>query len=155
MAFIEQKPWVNPFGKIVNFSTFWTSCFYSLEGCFFVLEYCKRHFAGIYCQKKKVGKWASFGPKPLVNPFVKMLIIRPFELLGTPLEKCQFLDFLNFLVLDPRKACFHSKISYKKISWPILPQKEKVEKWAFLDQNDGLTPSEKCQFFHFLNFLFL
>ena len=33
--------------------------------------------------------------------------------------------------------------------------KEKVEKWAFLDQNHGLTPLEKCQFFDFLNFLFL
>ena len=86
---MEQKPWVNPFGKIVNFSTFWTSCFYSLEGCFFVLEYCKRHFAGLYCQKKKVGKWASFGPKSWVNPFVKMLVIRPFELLFFySLERC-------------------------------------------------------------------
>ena len=26
---------------------------------------------------------------------------------------------------------------------------------AILDQNHGLTPSEKCQFFDFLNFLFL
>ena len=30
-----------------------------------------------------------------------------------------------------------------------------VEKWAILDQIHGLTPSEKCQFFDFLNFLFL
>ena len=33
--------------------------------------------------------------------------------------------------------------------------KEKVEKWAFLDQNHGLTQSEKCQFFDFLNFVIL
>ena len=38
---------------------------------------------------------AIFGPKPWDNPF----------------EKCQFLDFLNFLVLLPKKAFFDSKIS--------------------------------------------
>ena len=30
-----------------------------------------------------------------------------------------------------------------------------MEKWPFLDQNHGLTALEKCQFFNFLNFLFL
>ena len=40
-------------------------------------------------------------------------------------------------------------------SWPILPKKKKLEKWPFFDQNHGLTPLEKCQFFDFLNFLFL
>ena len=29
-----------------------------------------------------------------------------------------------------------------------------LEKWPFLDQNNGLTPLEKNQFFDFLNFLF-
>ena len=72
MAIFGPKPWVNPFWKNVNFSTFWTSCFYSLERCFFVLEYDKRHFPGLYCLKKKVGKMAIFGPKPWVNPFGKM-----------------------------------------------------------------------------------
>ena len=33
--------------------------------------------------------------------------------------------------------------------------KKKLEKWPFFDQNHGLTPLEKCQFFDFLNFLFL
>ena len=48
---------------------------------FFVLEYRKRHFLGLYCLKKKVGKMAIFGPKPWVNPFGKMSIFRLFELL--------------------------------------------------------------------------
>ena len=30
-----------------------------------------------------------------------------------------------------------------------------MEKLQILDQNDGLTPLQKCQFFDFLNFLFL
>ena len=81
MAIFEPKPWVNPLGKNVNFSTIWTSCFYSLERRFFVLEYHKRHFPGLYCLKKKVVKMAIFGPKPWVNPFGKMSIFRLFGLL--------------------------------------------------------------------------
>ena len=45
-----------------------------------VLEYRKRHFPGLYCLKKTVGKIAIFGPKPWVNPFRKMSIFRLFEL---------------------------------------------------------------------------
>ena len=41
---------------------------------FFVLEYRKRHFPGLYCLKKRVEKMAIFGPKPWVNPFGKMSI---------------------------------------------------------------------------------
>ena len=33
--------------------------------------------------------------------------------------------------------------------------KKKVGKWPILDQNDGLTPWEKCQYCEFLNFLLL
>ena len=124
----------------------------------------------------------------------------------TPLEKCQFFDFLNLLFLQSRKAFFRSRILEKTFSRPILAKKEKLEKWAFLDQNHEnmsifrlfelllfifqkgvffvleyhkrhfpglyctkkkwekwtfldqnhvLSPLEKCQFFDFLNFLFL
>ena len=65
----------------VNFSTVWTSSFYRLERPFFVLEYRKRHFPGLHCLKKKVGKMAIFGPKPWDNRFGKMAIFRLFELL--------------------------------------------------------------------------
>ena len=66
-----------------QYSTVWTSCFYSLERRFFVLEYHERHFPGLYCVKKKVEKW----------PFLE----RNHGL--NPLEKCQFFDFLIFLFL--------------------------------------------------------
>ena len=45
---------------------------------FFVLEYRKRHFPGLY-YLKKVGKMDSFGPKPWVNPVGKIAIFRLFE----------------------------------------------------------------------------
>ena len=58
--------------------------FYSLERRFFVLEYHKTHFPALYClKKKKVEKW------PILDQNNGI----------TPLEKCQFLDFFNFLFL--------------------------------------------------------
>ena len=39
MAIFGKNSYVNPFGKTSIFSTFWTSCFYSLERRFFVLGY--------------------------------------------------------------------------------------------------------------------
>ena len=54
--------------------------FYSLERRFFVLEYHKTHFPGLYCLTKKGGKMANFGPKPWTNPFGKMSIFRLFQL---------------------------------------------------------------------------
>ena len=76
MAIFGPKPWKN-----VNFSTLRTSCFYSLERRFSVLEYHKRLFPGPCCLKKKGGKMAIFGPKSWVNPFWKMSILRLFEVL--------------------------------------------------------------------------
>ena len=43
----------------------------------------------------------------------------------------------------------------KDIFLAYIAEKKKLEKGPFLDQNHGLTPLEKCQFFDFLNFLFL
>ena len=70
-----------PLLKNVNFSTVWTSAFYSLERRFFVLKYRKGHFPALYCLKKKFGKMAIFGPKPWVNPVRKMSIFLLFQLL--------------------------------------------------------------------------
>ena len=81
MAIFGTKSWVNPFGKMSIFSNFGTSCFHSLQRRFYFLEYHKRHFPGLNCLKKKVGKMAIFGLKPWVNPFGKMSIFRLFELL--------------------------------------------------------------------------
>ena len=56
--------------------------FYNLESRFFVLEYHRTHFPGLYCLKKYGGEMDNFGPKPIgLNP----------------LEKCQYFDFLKFL----------------------------------------------------------
>ena len=60
MAISGPKPWVNSFGKMSIFRLVELLFFYSLERRFLVLEYRKRHFPGLYCLKKKVGKMANF-----------------------------------------------------------------------------------------------
>ena len=64
MAIFGSKPWVNPFGKMSIFRLFKPLCFDSLKKRFVVLEYRQRHFPGLFCQKRKVGKMAIFVPKP-------------------------------------------------------------------------------------------
>ena len=61
-----------------------------------MLEYHKRRFSGLYFLKRKSWKNGTF--------FGQNLGL-------TPLEKCQFFDFFNFLFLLPRKAFFRSRIS--------------------------------------------
>ena len=51
--------------KNVNFSTFWTSSFYILERSFFVVEYRKRHFPGLYYLTKKKRKNGHFSTKTM------------------------------------------------------------------------------------------
>ena len=81
MGIFEPKPWVNPFGKMSIFGLFELLVFIGQKSPSFVLEYLKKHFPGLHCLKKKVGKMAIFGPKPWVNPFGNMSVFRLFKLL--------------------------------------------------------------------------
>ena len=80
---------------------------------------------------------AIFGPKPWVN--CQMSIFRLFKLVV-------FIAWKGFFFLEYLKTHFSGRYCLKKKNW---------EKWPFLDQNHGLTPLEKFQFFDFLNFLLL
>ena len=139
MAIFASKPWVNPFGKIFIFRLFELLVFIALKIVFWLQNIVKHIFLAYIAKKKKLEKWHF-----LEQNHGK-----------TPLEKCQFFDYLNFLFLKPRKTFFRCRISLRIFSWPILPKKKKLEKWPFLDQNHGSTPLEKCQFFDFLILLFL
>ena len=85
-----------------------------------------------------------------------MAIFGPKSRVLTPLQKSQFFDCLNFFYFIAYKGVLFV-LEYRKRYFPglIFLKKKKLEKWQFLDQNHGLTPLEKCQFFDFLNFLFL
>ena len=85
-----------PLGKNVNLSSFSSSSFYGLERRYFVLEYHKRHFPGLYWLKKKLRKMVFFGAKRWVNPFGKMSIFGLFEHLFFIAQKGVF-SFQNLL----------------------------------------------------------
>ena len=138
MTNFRGKPWVNPFGKMSIFRLFEHVLLYSLERPFFALQYHKTHFPGLYCLKKTDGKIANFWAKPWVIPFGKMSIFRFFKLVV--FWTCSF-----FLVLEYHKTHFRGLYCLKK----------KMEKLPIFEQNHGLNPLEKCQFFDFFNFLFL
>ena len=77
MAIFGQNHWLTPLKKC-EFFNFLNFFFYSLERRFFILEYRKRHFPGLYCLKKKVGKMAIFGQN---HGFEKMSNFRLFNFL--------------------------------------------------------------------------
>ena len=73
----------------------------------------------------------------------------------TPLEKSQFFDFLNFFFFFSLEGrCFvlkYRRRHFLGLYW----LKKRLKNCDFLDQNHGLTPLEKSQFFDFFNFFFL
>ena len=140
MAIFGPKQWVNPFGKKAIFPLFKLLFFIAQKGVFSFQNIVKGIFLAYFAYKKQVETVAIFGPKQWVNPFRKMAIFRLFKLLVFKAQKGVF-SFQNVLK-DIFLACFASPKKVKK-------------KWPFLDKNHRLTPLKKCQFFYFLNFLFL
>ena len=104
MAIFGHKPWVNPLSKNVNFWTFWTCCFYSLERRFFVLEYRKKIFLPYIAKEKKVGKMAIFGQKSLKKNIN----------FSTLLTSCFYSLERSFFVLAYRKRYFLGLYSIKQ-----------------------------------------
>ena len=63
-------------------------------------------------------------------------------------ERKKFTDYsLYWLNI---KALFGSRILENKFSWPRLPKNKRRKSGQLLDQNHGLTPSEKYPLFAFL-----
>ena len=123
MPILGRKPQVNPFRKVSIVGLFEVLVFIAQKDRFFVLGYRKRHFPGLYCLKRKVGKIAIFGPKPWVNPFGKVSLFGLFEV---PFFKAQ-------------KGVFLFQNIVKDFSLAYIASKEKLEKLPFLDKNHGLT----------------
>ena len=77
---------------------------------------------------------ANFRPKPWTNPFGKISIF------------CQF----EFHVFIAKKGVFSFHNITKHIYLVYITENKNMEKWPIYDQNNGLTPLEKSQFFDFL-----
>ena len=109
MAKFGPQPWTNPFGKKSIFGVFLTSCFYSIQRCFFVLEYNNIHFPSLQSQKKKRGEMKNLDQNHGL----------------TPLEACQFFAFLNFMFLQPRRGIFLFQNIIKHMFLAYIAQKRR------------------------------
>ena len=78
ISIFGPKPCTNPFGKNVNFSTFLTSCFYSLERRFFFQNILKGIFLAYIAGKNTVQKWTILDQNQLDQPLWKNVIISTF-----------------------------------------------------------------------------
>ena len=117
--------------------TFSTSCFYSQERRFFVLEYQKTHFPALHYLKKEVEEW------PILDKHHGL----------TPLEKFQFFDFFNFFFYSLQRRFL--LLEYSKTHFPgLYCPKKKGRKQPIFNQNHAPNPLEKFQFFDFSNFFF-
>ena len=139
MATFGPTPSVNPFGKMSIFELLELLVFIAQKAVFSFQNIVKDIFLDYIALKKKLEKW------PFLHQNHGL----------TPLEKCQFLDFFNFLFLQPQNALFSFQNILKNFLLSYIALKKKLKKWPFLDQNNGLSPLEKCEFLDFLNFLFL
>ena len=96
MAIFGGKPCVDPLGKMSILRLFRLLVFTAQKGVFSFQNIIKHIFLPYIAKKKK---------KLEILPFMD----QNHGL--TPQEKRQFLDFFDFLFLQPRKAFFHSRIS--------------------------------------------
>ena len=83
MAIFGPKPWVNPFGKMSIFRVFELLVFIPYTGVFSSRISQKTFSWPVFPKKLKLEKWLFLGQNHGL----------------TPLEKCQFFEFLNFLIL--------------------------------------------------------
>ena len=138
MAIFGPKPWVNPFGKMSSFQLFELLVFIVQKSVFLFYNIGKDIFLASITKKKKLEKW----------PFLD-------QNHGLPLSKNVTFWLCKLLVFIAQKGAISSQNIVKDIFLAYIAKKKKFEKWALLDQNHGLTPLEKSQFFDFLNFLLL
>ena len=119
IAIFVPKLLVNPFGKMSIFRLFLLLDFIGQKSVFSLQNIVKDIFVAY------MEKW------PFLDQNHGL----------TPLQICQFFDFMNFLVLQSRKAFFFL-LEYRKTLFSGLYRlKKKKEKWPFLDQNKAKTIS--------------
>ena len=134
--FFFQNHGYTPLEKC-QFFDFLNLFFYSLNRCFFVVEYRKRRFPGLYCLKEKVGKMAIFTPKPWINPFEKLSIFRFF---------CT-----SFFVSLERRFSFQNIV--RDILLCYIADKKKDGKMGVFGQKPWVNPLGKMSIFRLFEVL--
>ena len=134
MAIFGPKPLVKPSGKISIIRLVELLVFIAQKGVFSFQNIVK-HISLAYILKKTMEKWPFLDQNHWL----------------TALEKSQFFRLVELFFIAWKRVFWLQNI----VTYIYLYFLKKLEKWPFLDQNHGLTPQEKCQFFDFLDFLFL
>ena len=132
MAIFKRNLRVNQFQKMSTFY-FLSSCIYSLEKCFFVLDYRKRHVLA-YFALKKLEEWLFLEQNHGLTPF----------------KICQFFDFLNFFIAQKGFFFFYNIV--KDIFLPFIAQK-KVGKMTIFGPRPWVNPIEKMSIFRLFKLL--
>ena len=126
-AIFGPKPWVIPLGKMSFFRVFELLVFIAQKGVFSFQNIVKEIFLAYIASKKNLEKWQFLDENHGL----------------TPLEKCKFFDFLNFVFLKPREAFFLPRISYKNIFLAYFSLKKKVRKMPILIPKRWVNPFGK------------
>ena len=87
MANFGPEPWTNPFGKMPIFRLFELLVFIAQKNVFSFQNMIKHIFLPYIAKTKQIAKLANFGPKPCQT-------------------KCQFFDFLSFVLFVPQNVVF-------------------------------------------------
>ena len=118
------------FLKTVNFSTFWNSCRYSRNRPFFVLEYGKTHFPGLYCPRKTMEKWSFLDQNHELTPF----------------QKVNFSTFWNTYRYSQKSFFF--VLEYAKTHFPCIHCPKKTNgKMAIFGPKQWVNPFGKMSIF--------
>ena len=133
---MQQNHGLNPLEKCQFFDCL-NFLFLQPRKLFFSFQNIMEHIFLAYTSLKEK-RMANYATKPWTKPFGKMSIFRLLELLVFIAQKVVF--------------WFSNIIQHIFLSYTALKKKKK---WLILQQNHGLNPLKKCQFFNFLNFLFL
>ena len=94
----------------------------------------------------------------LLADFAKNKKMKKFQIIDQnhgPLEKYQFLDFFNFVILESKNAFFLSRISSNTFSCLILPKIERWNNFKFLTKTMDFSLWKNLSFSIFFLFLFL
>ena len=126
MAIFGPKPWVNPFGKMSIFRLFELVVFIAQKGVFSFQNIVKDIFLAYISEKRKLEKW------PFLDQSHGL----------TPLEKCQFFDFMKLLFFRLKRCGFAQE--YRKRHFRGLYfQNKKVGKKAIFGPKPWINPLGK------------
>ena len=132
MTNFRAKPWVNLLEKC-QFFDFFNFLFLLPRNAFFRSRISwKTFYLALLSKKKKFQKWPIFEQNHGLT-FWKNVNFSTFS------TSCFYCREMRFFVLEYHETHFTYLYSLKK----------KMEKWPVFEQNHGLTPLEKCQFFDF------